>query len=258
VELDLPAATEKDAEKLATLDSRINELNKVNQKIKSIVDAKNWLKKLHPTFETTFPPVYLDFISSFTGNRPFYMQQICDEIERVIFSKKVMPSDYAGLIETAFTKTLFKKSGVINQYFSNFLLKISEGKLLSKSVAVLIALSSENRKQHDIAKSSKLQVRDVSRILNILIEMDIIIRNGSLYRFRDKLFSFWLRSCYMKRIMSFSIDQYIEEDHFKKEVMNMFNAFMQEFEKELSSRIIDLFRLFKNDVIQLNGKRHKF
>jgi len=207
---------------------------------------------------TSFPHVYLDFISSFTGSRPFYMQQICDEIERVVFSKKAEPNDYAGLIESAFTRAIFKKSGVINQYFSGFLLKISEGKLLSKSVSALLALSSENKKQHDIARSANLQVRDVSKILNKLIEMDVVIRNGSLYRFRDKLFSFWLRSCYMKRIMSFSIDQCMEEGSFKKEVLNMLNAFMQEFEKELYSRIIDLFRLFKNDVIQLNGKKHKF
>ena len=206
----------------------------------------------------TLPQIYLDYIASFTGNKPFYMRVICDEIERTVLSKKIPADDYAGLIESALTETIFKKIGVINQLFFNFFFKVSDGMLLSKSAAVLIALSSENKKQSDIASSSRLQARDVSKILNRLLEMDIITRYGSFYRLKDKLFSFWLRAAYLKRVMSFSIDDILEEASFKKEVANDLSVFIQEFEKELSSRIIDLFRLFKNDVIQLNGKKHRF
>jgi len=204
------------------------------------------------------PNAYLDFIASFTGNRPFYMQLLCAEAERAVFSKRISPDDHNGLIETVLTETTFKKTGVINQHFSNFFFTVSDNKFLSKSAAVLIALSSENKKQHDIVRSSKLQARDVSRILNRLVEIDIVVRNGSFYRFRDKLFCFWLQSVYLKRILSFSIDNAPEEASFRKDVANRLNIFMQEFEKELYSRIADLFGLFKNDVIQLNGKRHKF
>ncbi|MDP2911862.1 MAG: hypothetical protein Q8N76_05995, partial [Candidatus Omnitrophota bacterium] len=123
---------------------------------------------------------------------------------------------------------------------------------------VLIALSSENKKQNDISKASRLQSGEVSRILNIMIELDIITRNGAFYRFKDRLFRFWLKSVYMKRIASFSMDGQMEETLFKKDMRNRFNAFSQEFEKELSSRIMELFSLFKNDIIQLNGKKHKF
>jgi hypothetical protein len=206
----------------------------------------------------SMPQVYMDFISSFTGNKPFYMHVICDEIERAIFSGKVGRNDYHGLIEQAFTESVFKKNGVINNLFSNFFFRVSDGKFLSHSASVLIALSSENKKQHEITKSAKLQGRDCSRVLNSLVDMDIIARNGSLYRFRERLFAFWLKSVYMKRIMSFSIDESVEEQCFRKDVLGNLNVFMLEFEKELTSRIEDLFRLFKNDVIQLNGRRHKF
>ncbi|MFC1624294.1 AAA family ATPase [Candidatus Omnitrophota bacterium] len=208
--------------------------------------------------ETSLPQVYLDFISGFAGNKPFYMQIICDEIKRAIFYNRVLPDDHAGLVEFALTESIFKNTGIINQHFSGFFSRVSEGKLLSNSAAVLIALSSGNKKQQDIATSSKLQARDASKILNRLVELDVVVRNGSLYRFREKLFSFWIKSVYLKRIMSFSIDEVLEENYFKREIMNSLNMFMQEFEKELASRIIDLFRLFKNDVIQLNGKKHKF
>lgn len=208
--------------------------------------------------EIVLPPVYLDFIGSFVGNKPLYMQIICEEIERLVFSKKIPADDYAKLIEAAFTGALFRKNGMINQRFFNFLSKISEGKSISQSASVLISISCGNRKQHDIARSSKLQIRDVSRILCRLADMDIVARNGSFYRFKDGLFSFWLRYVYMKRIMSFSIEEAFEESCFKKEVMQRINIFMQEFEKEISFRIVDLFRLFKNDIIQLNGKKHRF
>lgn len=204
------------------------------------------------------PQAYMDFIASFTGNKPFYMRVICDEIEKAVFSGKVGRNDYPGLIEHAFVESVFKNNGVINNLFSSFFFKVSDGKLLSRSAAVLIALSSENKKQHEIAKSARLQSRDCSRILNRLIEMDVILRNGSLYRFRERFFAFWLKSVYLKRLMSFSIDETFEENCFKKELSGHLYAFMLEFEKELSLRITDLFKLFKNDVIQLNGRRHKF
>jgi len=204
------------------------------------------------------PQIYMDFISSFTGNRPFYIQAICDEIERSVFSKRISQEDRSDLIGHSFTETLFKRNGILNQYFYNLLFKISEGKLLSRSISVLIALSSENKKQSDIAKAAKLQPGDVSKILNSMIELDIIARNGAFYRFTDRLFRFWLKSVYMKRISSFSMDDRMEESAFRKDVSNRFSVFAQEFEKELSSRIIELFKLFKNDIIQLNGKKHKF
>jgi hypothetical protein len=204
------------------------------------------------------PQVYIDFIASFTGNRPFYMQVICDEIERVVFSKKATPENCQNLVEQSFMDALFKRNSILNQYFYNLLFKISEGKLLSKSISVMISLSSENKKQGDIAKDAKLQSGDVSKILNSMIEMDIIARNGAFYRFTDRLFRFWLKSVYMRRISSFSLDDNMEETAFKKDISGRFNIFAQEFEKELSSRIIELFKLFKNDIIQLNGKKHKF
>ena len=207
---------------------------------------------------STLSQVYLDFIASFTGNRPFYMQTICDEIERAVFSKRIAPENSQNLIECSFMESLFKRNGILNQYFYNLLFRISEGKLLSKVISVLISLSSENKKQGDISKDAKLQSGDVSKILNSMIEMDIIARNGAFYRFTDRLFRFWLKSVYMKRISSFSMDEDMEEAAFRKDVSNRFSVFSQEFEKELSHRIIELFKLFKNDIIQLNGKKHKF
>lgn len=221
------------------------------------IDASRSFLREH-TKEVSFPQAYLDFIASFTGNRPFYMRLICDEIERAVFSKKAPPEDYAALIECALSEAIFKKTGVINQHFLNLFFKVSEGKLLSKTASVLIALSPKSKKQQEIADSSNLQARDVSKMLNKLLETDIIARNGSFYRFRDNLFSFWLQSVYLKRILSFGIDEALERDAFKKTVANKLDVFMRELEKELSSRIMDLFRLFKNDVIQLNGRKHKF
>jgi DNA-binding MarR family transcriptional regulator len=206
----------------------------------------------------TLPQVYLDFISSFTGNRPFYMQAICDEIERAVFSGRISQENKLSMIEHSFMEAIFRKNGLLNQHFYNLLFKISEGKFLSKSISVLIALSSENKKQNDIAKASRVQPGDVSRILNGMIELDIIARNGAFYRFTDRLFRFWLKSVYLKRISSFSMDEHMEEAAFKKDVSSRFHVFAQEFEKELSSRIMELFKLFKNDIIQLNGKKHKF
>lgn len=206
----------------------------------------------------SMPQVYADFIASFTGNKPFYMKLICDEIERALYSGKVSRDDFPGLIEYGFTESVFRKNGIISNLFSSLFFGISDGKFLSRSAAALIALSSENKKQHEICRSAKLQARDCSMILNRLVEMDIIARNGSLYRFRERLFAFWLKAVYMKRIMSFSIDESLEEACFKKEILGHLAAFTLEFEKELYARIADLFKLFKNDVIQLNGRRHKF
>jgi len=223
------------------------------------LDAANGRMFLQNSIKSVvLPQVYMDFISSFTGSRPFYMQAISNEIERAVFSGRVMPENHQNLIEHSFMEALFRKNGTLNQYFYNLLFKISDGKMLSKSISVLIALSSENKKQNDIIIATKLQSGEVSKILNSMMELDIIVRNGAFYRFTDRLFRFWLKSVYMKRILSFSLDEAAEESFFRKDVFSKFNIFSQEFEKEFSSRIMELFTLFKNDIIQLNGKKHKF
>lgn len=221
-----------------------------------MADSRVFLQNNIKSF--VIPQAYLDFIALFTSNRPFYMQAICDEMERSVFSRRVAPEDYANLIEQSFMEALFKRNGILNQYFYNFLFRISGCRLLSKSISVLIALSSENKKLSDIIRAAKLQSQEASKILNSLIELDIIARNGAFYRFTDRLFRFWLKSVYMRRISSFSMDENMEELAFRKDISNRFNIFSQEFEKELSHRIMELFKLFKNDIIQLNGKKHKF
>ncbi|MFA4992241.1 MAG: ATP-binding protein [Candidatus Omnitrophota bacterium] len=210
------------------------------------------------TRAVSLPQAHLDFIASLAGNRPFYMRLICDEIERAVLARKLPGDDYNRLIEHACAETMFKKRGLINQHFAGLLSRISDEKLLSKSITVLLALSCENKKQQDIARSSRLQPRDASKILNRMIETDVITRNGVLYRFKDTLFHFWLHSVYLKKLASFSMDEEIEETEFRKDISDKLRAFVEEFEKECSLRIMELFRLFKNDVIQLNGKKHKF
>lgn len=204
------------------------------------------------------PQVYIDFIAYFTGNRPFYMEAICDEIERQVFLKKTPQNDYNKLIENSFTETIFKKRGMLNQHFLNFLLKISDCKLISNIITVLLAISSENKKQKDIMKSSKVQAKDISGILNLLIDADILVRNGVFYRFKDRLLNFWLKTVYLNRLLSYSVDEEVEETIFRKEMRNKLGIFTEESKKEFDLRLIELFKLFKSDIIQLNGKKHKF
>jgi len=207
---------------------------------------------------TNLPPIYLDFITSICGGRPFYMQVLSEEIDRSVYSRRVQPEDYTEIVLTAFKETLFKKTGILNQIFFNIFLKISEGRLVSKSTSVLLSLSTGNKKQSEIVKSSGLQQKDVSKALSRLMELDIIVRNGSFYRFRDNLFSYWLQTVYLKRFFSSDIDDLSLEEYFKRELTTRLDAFMEEFGKELYLRLSELFRLFKNDVIQLNGRRHRF
>jgi hypothetical protein len=204
------------------------------------------------------PPLYADFISSFTGKKPFYIQAIAEEAGRAVSSERVDGLDYPGLIEYAFTAALFKKGGTLNNLFSSMLYSISNGKALSQSTSILIALCAENKKQIEIVRATRLQRKTCSRLLNRLAEIDIIARNGSFFRFKDRLFAFWLKSVYLRKLMSFSIDNSIEETYFGKDIRLQLGTFITEFEKDLSARVYELFRLFKNDFIQLNGRRHKF
>jgi hypothetical protein len=108
----------------------------------------------------------------------------------------------------------------------------------------------------DIAKSTGRQGKDILKQINRLIDLDIVSRYGSFYKLSDRIFNFWLKSVYQRREAQLVPDIYRQSERFKEDIENIICAFISESKKELSERIIDLFKVFKNETVYIEGKRY--
>jgi len=91
-----------------------------------------------------------------------------------------------------------------------------------------------------------------------LIEVDFVKRYGIFYNLNDPLLAFWLRSVYRKRKMSFDPGIFSKSNAFKEDVKRIIQDFANEFRRELPERVNELFTLFKNEIIEMRGRKCKF
>ncbi|MCA9398984.1 MAG: hypothetical protein KC618_04485, partial [Candidatus Omnitrophica bacterium] len=106
----------------------------------------------------------------------------------------------------------------------------------------------------DEVSGTKNQVRVK---LNRLIELRIIVKNGTFFYFKDKLFKYWIKYVYQKRLN----DIELSPDRQRKEFRDEFNSCVENFKimtrKGFSSRIVELLHCFDNESLRLNGRKYK-
>ncbi len=201
---------------------------------------------------------HLDFIANFLGNRPLYLQVFAEYAKSLhLVEPDRFKYNVVDLVSEVFLSTIFSDMGLINQHFKNWLLRISIEKQSSLLISILQAISSDNKKQNEIARFLGVPLKTISKPLLKLLELELIFKNGPFYRFRNRLFSFWLNNVYLEKASSSGLNSIDDEKRFKEKIKMKFEAFASEYEKTLTGRIAELFGLFKNDCIQLNGKKHR-
>ena len=93
--------------------------------------------------------------------------------------------------------------------------------------------------------------------LTRLIELGVVVKNGNFHYFKDKLFKYWTKYVYQRRLCDVELAPDKQRQQFKEE----FNAGVEDFNvatrQDFSSRIIDLFYCFDNEALHLNGRKYK-
>ncbi|MFC1703410.1 ATP-binding protein [Candidatus Omnitrophota bacterium] len=199
---------------------------------------------------------YKKFIVDFTSGHPFYLTIVCSKLKNILESNNVRGVSL-GILISCFEELLFYKWGILNQYFSNYLNRISLGKNNYIFISILLALVNGNNKINEISTALHQKKEDVSIKMNRLLEQNLLSRNGSFYYISSKLFRFWIKHVFHSRLATINHDSQYQLNAFRNSVKKEIDNFIDADKIDAFERVFELFNLFHNESVQLNGHKYR-
>jgi len=167
-----------------------------------------------------------NFLADFTGGHPLYLNLICREL-RNLSAIHNQHEIYQPLLSQAVENTIFDRWGVISRHFELVVNELCSGKGNRAIALILISLSNRKYKIDDIALDTGIKKSYVSQKINRLIELGVVVKNGNLHYFKDKLFKYWTKFVYQKRLCDVELAPDKQRRQFKEE----FNAGIEDFQQ---------------------------
>jgi len=197
-----------------------------------------------------------NFIADFTGGYPLYMNLLCQELI-CLSGVYAQPEIYAPIVTQAIENVIFNPWGVISRHFELQMNALTQGKSSGVILNLLCAMAGGKHKSSDLCEVLQLKPAQVSGRINTLLEANIIERNGNYYHIQDKLFSYWIKYVYHRRLRVVDLEAGHARKLFKEEINHALNDFGQVARKDLSVRMADLMHKFDNEAFVLSGRRYK-
>ena len=191
-------------------------------------------------------PQLKEFIISFTGGYPLYLELISDAL-----AKKDPQVDLADIIEDL----LFNTSGILNQRFSNYIKRFLDVNASNDYISILYLVASGRNRIKEIAHILRKQKKELNLRINYLLELDAIGRSGDFLRVSDRLFAYWLRFVYQEKLHSLSFDAKSQKEKFRDNIQELIAEFSRQATKPLVNRVGELLQLFEDDLVQLERKK---
>ena len=192
-----------------------------------------------------------NFLADFTGGYPLYLNLICQEMIHVSALHR-QNEIYMPILIQAIENTLLRKWGVLSRHFDLLVQSLNNH---HQYLPVLLCLANGRNKLEDMMVYLDLKKSPLNQRLKCLVEDGLIFKNGSLYYFKDKLFKYWLKYVYQKRISHVDLEPDHQRRAFKEELQKAIEQFKSTSRQDLGIRLQDLFTCFDNEFIDLNGRR---
>ncbi len=201
----------------------------------------------------TLEDSYKNFIISLTEGNPFYLNTIC--LKLMEFVKMYGSSiTHNELIIKALEDLVFNSNGILNQYLSNTLYKLREEKKFELYFQIFLHLSNNN-KAATLASLMKRSETEISRLLKALVQNDFLTKFGVLYKFNQRLFKLWISSVYAVKESPYKNFYMDGKGFFAYKSTHMLDNFISENEKSALDRLVELFKLFDDEMIEFSGQR---
>ncbi len=121
-------------------------------------------------------------------------------------------------------------------------------------IQALLAISLGRKKLVSIASYMDRKVREAKKIVERLVEEDLIVKRGAFYLIEDDLFSFWLREIYSLKIQSLGMNELPARERF----LNLLQTVLKDSSRENPSYVLELveklFHEFRNDLVEINQR----
>ncbi len=197
-----------------------------------------------------------NFLTDFTGGHPLYLRLICRELLNLSAVYK-QNEIYLPILSQAVENTIFDRWGVISRHFELVINELCSGKGDHALSSVLISLSNGRYKIEDIVKDTGIKKNKIMQKMARLIELNVVVKNGNFHHFKDKLFKYWTKYVYQRRLRDVELAPDKQRKQFKEEFKAGVEDFHVATRQDFSSRIIDLFYCFDNEALKLNGRKYK-
>ncbi len=197
-----------------------------------------------------------NFLADFTGGYPLYINMICQELI-CLTAIHHQEEIYAPIITQAIENLVFNPWGVISRHFELMMSDLRKGKASLSFSSLLIALAEGKHRIADAAQYLNLKPAIVATRINSLLEVEVVEKNGNYYHIKDKLFRYWIKYVYQRRLKTIDLELGKSRKSFKEEINKGVNEFQMVTRKDLSLRIMDLLHKFDEEAFELGGRRYK-
>ncbi len=197
-----------------------------------------------------------DFLIDFTGGHPLYLQLICQELMHLKAVHK-QNEIFKPLLTQAMENVLFHPWGILSRHFDLIMTKICSGKGNPIASSTLIVLSMGKHRVRELAQSVGVKQGFMTTKVNRLVEMGVVVKNGSFYYLKDRLLKYWIKYIFQKRRKAIDLDSNKQKKQFHEELNRAMETFNTNLQKDLSSRVIELFHCFEDEAFFINGRRYK-
>jgi len=196
------------------------------------------------------------FLIVFTEGSPFYLNHLVKKAKEAAFERM---SNYIGIdvITESIIDTLYDSNGVIHQYLMNFILDLLDSRYKDRYLSILTSIASGRNKLAQVAKAVRIKQSDASRDLAHLGELGLISKNGIFYQIDDPVLAFWIEKVYHKRKNLLVDGIFNRNELFSSQVKEHISLFMNESEKDIITRMEELFSSFSNELVQIGSKQLK-
>lgn len=195
-------------------------------------------------------------LTDFSGGHPLYMQLICREMYNLAAIHR-QNEIYLPLMAQAIENTIFDRWGVISRHFELMIQEVCAEKDSQYSISLLLAIASGYNKLDNMLERTGLKKSQLTKRIQKLIDYGFVVKNGSIYFIKDKLFRYWIKFVYEKRLKDVDLAPDNQRRQFKEEFSSYVDKLNLSLRQNFTHRVVDLIDCFDNDSLDLNGRKYK-
>jgi AAA+ ATPase superfamily predicted ATPase len=197
-----------------------------------------------------------NFVIDFTGGHPLYLNLVCQEL-RTLSQLHQQNEVYLPMLSQALVQTLCHRWGALGRHFESTIKHLCNGKGNLVLARLFLSLAKGKQKLRELSHALNLRQSLTTQKLHRLIEIGLVAKNGNYYYLPDKMFRYWLRFVFLKSFSAIPRAESLEQTEFYPELTRAFEDYANNAQKDLSTRIIDLFYCFENESFLINGRRYR-
>lgn len=194
--------------------------------------------------------ITIPFLVNLLETNPLYYINITNHLRDTLNMKE------EDIYKNILVSSLLDENSYFYQKFisrvDNFYKKFKNFHLISR---IIMSISDGYIRKNEILSLNLDAHNIVNQRLTDLCEEEVIEKNGSLYRIKDTLFTFWLKYQYFPTYVYPGLSRKDKLEYFLTNVDKFLSSFKIEYSKDIVNRTFELANSFKNDYLYINDAK---